>query len=109
MSEQKIKVSSPGKLMIMGEWAVLEDKKCIAMAVDKRIVCEIDDSDEFEINLLDFKKSSKFRIDNDVFLESDDKIFRFAKFAIQECAKNIEINKTFKIKTNGSSEYNFRR
>src|SRR3989338_8196471 len=47
-------VSAPGKLMIAGEWAVLEGSKCIVAAVDKRVHVEIEESDEISVTVDDF-------------------------------------------------------
>jgi len=49
-----IEVSAPGKLMLSGEWSVLEvDIPCIVLAVDERVYCKIEKSDEIELDAPD--------------------------------------------------------
>jgi len=49
-----IEVSAPGKLMLSGEWSVLEvGIPCIVLAVNKRVHCRIEKSDELEFNAPD--------------------------------------------------------
>ncbi len=50
-----MKVSAPGKLMIAGEWAVLEGHACIVTAVNRRVYAEIAESDEISVSIDDFK------------------------------------------------------
>lgn len=49
-----IHISAPGKLMIAGEWAVLEGSKCIVAAVDKRVHVEIEANKEISVAVDDF-------------------------------------------------------
>lgn len=49
-----IEVSAPGKLMLSGEWSILEiGVPCIVLAVNKRVHCKIEKSDELEFNAPD--------------------------------------------------------
>jgi len=49
-----IEVSAPGKLMLSGEWSVLEvGVPCIVLAVSERVYCKIEKSDEIELNAPD--------------------------------------------------------
>jgi len=49
-----IEVSAPGKLMLSGEWSVLEvDIPCIVLAVNERVYCRIEKSDEIELDAPD--------------------------------------------------------
>jgi len=53
-SDEMIEVSAPGKFMLSGEWAVLEvGIPCIVLAVNKRVHCSIEKSDELEFNASD--------------------------------------------------------
>lgn len=55
MHTEKMTIRVPGKLMIAGEFAVLEpDVHCLVMAVDRYIFAEIQASDENRVSLLDF-------------------------------------------------------
>ena len=45
----KIKVSTPGKLMLFGEHAVVYNRPCIVAAVDQRFVVEVEKLDQAEI------------------------------------------------------------
>lgn len=62
----KIKVSAPGKLMLMGEHSVVYSNPCLVASINKRITVEIAKSDQ------DFWPNSKF-------IDSAVKIFRTAK------------------------------
>lgn len=55
----KITVSAPGKLMLLGEYAVLYNKPCLVTAVDKRLYAtvEIIDRPEFQLEAPDVKIS----------------------------------------------------
>jgi len=49
-----IEVSAPGKLMLSGEWSVLEvGVPCIVLAVNKRVYCRIEKSNELEFSAPD--------------------------------------------------------
>jgi len=45
----KVRVSTPGKLMLFGEHAVIYDRPCIVAAVDQRFVVEVEKLDRPEI------------------------------------------------------------
>jgi phosphomevalonate kinase len=49
-----MKISAPGKLMLSGEWSVLEGKPCIILALDKKVSVEIEEKEELTINAPDF-------------------------------------------------------
>ena len=81
----KIKVSAPGKLMLMGEHAVVYNHPCLVTAVDKRLYveAEIIDKNEDEIIAPQVKES------------------RFVLEAIAYFKKQFKINQFVKISTNG--------
>lgn len=63
MLQSKITVSAPGKLMLLGEHAVVYDRPCLVTAVDQRmnLTAEILDDDNFEleapeVKVLNYKK-----------------------------------------------------
>lgn len=49
---ETLRVSAPGKLMLMGEHAVLNDRPCLVTAVDQRMTAQVEPLDEriFELN-----------------------------------------------------------
>jgi mevalonate kinase len=70
--QESFKVSAPGKLMLLGEHAVLHGRRCLVCAVNKRMTVEIKPNNnrkirifselgEFEDDLLDFEIDSRFR------------------------------------------------
>ena len=41
---------APGKLVVLGEYAVLDDAPCLAVAVDSGVGCEVSAADELLIS-----------------------------------------------------------
>ena len=66
--------SAPGKLMISGEWAVLDvGNPCIVAAVNKRVHCEITEGSDIFIEVKNLGLSSKGTYkDGEIILEYDD-------------------------------------
>ncbi len=105
-----IKVSAPGKLMVAGEWAVLEvGNPAIVAAVDKRVFAEIreSDNDYIEITLDDFNiKNKKAVFDGqelsieDVDGEEKEKL-KFIKGAIESALKYLGVCRPFRIRSWG--------
>ena len=57
---EKINVSAPGKLMLAGEWAVLElGVPCIVMAIDKKVTAKMQESKAIAIKAPDLKIEKK--------------------------------------------------
>ena len=79
-----ITVSAPGKLMLSGEWSILEkNTKCIVLAVQQRVYASIQDSNEILVRLKDFGIESKAKIaDNSVEFDNNDSNLTFTKYAI---------------------------
>lgn len=51
-----IHVSSPGRVMISGEWSILEEgNPCVVAAIDKRFHAEVSENDKIRIIIDDFK------------------------------------------------------
>src|SRR3989344_8688780 len=105
-----IHVSSPGKLMIAGEWAVLEPgNPAIVAAVNKRVHCKIETSDKLEIELKDFsiKTSLIFKNNNleftTKFTEEEKEKLIFTKAAIETTLRYLDKYKSFKITTWGEN------
>ncbi|SRR3989344_2710593 len=99
-------VSAPGKLMIAGEWSVLEPgNPCIVAAVDKRVHAEVHKSDKLVIELKDFnKKTTGSFIGGGIKWDSDDKVFAFAKAAVETTLKFLGKTEAFRLVTYGSSD-----
>lgn len=99
-------VSAPGKLMIAGEWSVLEPgNPCVVAAVDKRVHAEVRKSDSLVIELKDFsKKVTGSFVGDGIKWDSDDKVFAFAKAAVETTLKFLGKNEPFKLVTYGSSD-----
>ena len=105
-----IHVSAPGKLMIAGEWAVLEPgNPAIVAAVNKRVHCKILESKRIEIELKDFsiRSSSVFKNNNLEFTtkltEEEKKKSIFTKTAIETTLRYLGKHKSFKIITWGEN------
>jgi len=104
-----IRTSAPLKLVIAGEWAVLEPNSCaIVAAINNRLFCEIESNpkNEIEISLLDFniKEVSAIYKDNElVFTQPLDKktenYIRLTKFVIESALFLFNYFKPFKIRT----------
>ena len=86
----KIKVSAPGKLMLLGEHAVVYGYPCIVTAVDKRLYveAEIIDKKEDEIVTPQVKES------------------RFVLETLAHFREKFKINNYIKITTNGDFSHN---
>ncbi len=87
-----LKVSAPGKLMIAGEWAVLElGNPCIVAAVDKRVYSEIETSGEISVTLPEFGiKNAKGVFSNNEFFWNgnvEEEKLLFTKSAIETAIK----------------------
>lgn len=68
-----MQISSPGKLMLAGEWSVLElGNPCIVLSVNKRVFVEIEESDKITVTIDDFNiKDAKAKfIDGKLVWES---------------------------------------
>lgn len=101
-----MKISAPGKLMISGEWSILENEvPCISAAVDKKVNVEIGQSKEIEFEGNGLNVNAKF-LENKIELFGEDNPKEYFLFVAKACEatlnylkeKNIEIN-NFKIQT----------
>ncbi|MFS0749459.1 phosphomevalonate kinase [Oceanobacillus sp. 1P07AA] len=86
MSKKQITVKAPGKLMIAGEFAVLEPYHELAvMAVNRYVYATITESTDFRLSLEDFGLHDipwSYKADK-VQIQSNDKRFSFVADAIQ--------------------------
>ena len=86
----RIKVSAPGKLMLMGEHAVVYGYPCIVTAVDKRLYVEAEKIDEGE----------------DKIVAPQVKESRFVLESIATFKEKFGISKSVKISTKGDFSHN---
>ncbi len=102
-----IKMSAPGKLMIAGEWAVLESHTCIVAAVNRRVYAEIAENDGINVSLGDFKiKDIKANYADNTLdwinaSEEQAKKLVFTKAAIEAALQYLERRKPFRLRTWG--------
>lgn len=85
MSKRKLTVKTPGKLMVAGEYAVLERyHHLITMAVNRYVYVTIESSEHNMLNLIDYNLTDiHWHFDgHDVFVEHKDERFSFVKEAI---------------------------
>jgi phosphomevalonate kinase len=100
-----ISVSAPGKLMLSGEWSILEENvRCIVLAVQQRVYAEIEQASEYIIKLVDFNISTNASFTGEVLiLDNPDIKLDFTKYAVQSAlmylsAANIPLT-PFKLRT----------
>jgi len=107
-----IHTSAPGKLMIAGEWAVLEGYPCIVAAVNRRVHCQVEEKspdESIEIELTDFSLSAKVLFANNrlTVVSGKDERLRFAIAAVETTLQYMGRAKTFKLVTwNEKTEIN---
>jgi phosphomevalonate kinase len=86
-----ITISAPGKLMLSGEWSILErNTRCIVLAVQQRVYATIQDSERISVRLKDFNIESKAEIkNNSVIFEKEDSKLIFTRYAIDTAIKYL--------------------
>jgi phosphomevalonate kinase len=101
-------ISAPGKLMLAGEWSVLElGNPCIVLSVDKRVHVEIEDSREISVTVDDFNiKDIKAKFVNDKIewvsaSDAEKEKLIFIKGAIETALLYLGNYKPFKIRSWG--------
>ncbi len=102
-----IHVSAPGKLMIAGEWAVLEDSRCVVAAVDRRVHVSAEASKEISVTIDDFGiRDAKAEFDGKKLkwlnASPEDEIrLIFMKGAIETVLQYLGNYKPFRIRSRG--------
>src|SRR3989344_254612 len=101
---KSISVYAPGKIMLSGEWSVLEGAPCLVLAIDRGVTAKISEAEKTEIKLKDFDITTAAAIDGAkiIFGKMDEKL-DFTKHAIETaleyiCAKG-KVPKKFKLET----------
>jgi phosphomevalonate kinase len=104
-----IHISAPGKLFLSGEWAVLEvGNPGIVTAVDKRVHCEIGESDRVSVDIDDFGikglagtfRDGKFSWDRELS-EQERKDTNFIRASIETAIRYLGDWKPFRLHTWG--------
>ena len=102
-----ITISAPGKLMLSGEWSILENGvPSIVLAINKRVYASIKESEEIKVTLKDFgiETRAKLKGIEVVFDNYDDKLV-FTKHAIETALNYIQSKglriKKFELETKG--------
>ncbi len=102
-------VSAPGKLMLAGEWAVLEGNPCIVAAINKRVHSTVEPNGYISVSIDDFGlKDVRFSWDGKnitAINPTDTEKLKFTKEAIEVALRFLKENnqefKPFKIRTYG--------
>lgn len=83
--KESVSVSAPGKLMLLGEHAVIYDKPCLVTAVDQRLSCDIERLSEnnLEINSPDVGIENYSKSVNDLGSGDVEKGAKFIEFAVR--------------------------
>ncbi len=93
-----IAVYAPGKIMLSGEWSVLEGAPCIVLAINKGVHAKISESEFMQIKLKDFNITTGATIDGTkIIFEKENELLSFTKSAI-ETALEYALSKGKKIK-----------
>ncbi len=87
-----ITVSAPGKLMLSGEWSILEKNvRCIVLAVQQRVFAAIRPEERISIHLKDFNLTSRCHYsDGGLSFNIEDGRLIFAKHAIESALRYLE-------------------
>jgi phosphomevalonate kinase len=86
-----IELSAPGKLMLSGEWSVLEKGvPCIVLAVEQRVFATIEVADELIVALEDFQIIAKVELNGEkVKFDKEDKDLHFTAIAMETTIKYL--------------------
>lgn len=84
MSPNKLTVKTPGKLMVAGEYSVLEpNQHLITMAVDRYVYVTIEKSESNRLHLTDFNLTNlHWKYANEIVVESDDERISYVREAL---------------------------
>ena len=109
--QNEIKITAPGKLMLSGEWSILENGvPCIVMAIDQKVSVSISPSNEIEFFAKGTEMKAKAEFLNEKIVlntgEKEKEFFLFVSKSI-EATLNYLIGekvsiKNFSIETNSS-------
>ena len=85
-------ISAPGKLMLSGEWSILEKNvRCIVLAVEQRVFASIRPSEKIKILLKDFNLETTAKIsENSLIFEKQDDKLKFTQYAVNTVIKYLQ-------------------
>lgn len=100
---ETIKVSTPGKLLLMGEHSVVYDGPCLVTAVDQRQFVEISENSEnsLELDCPDVGVNNYSKKIEELTVSPVPKGARFVEFAVKKIFQKYNLEKGLKIKTYG--------
>ncbi|MBI4210834.1 MAG: phosphomevalonate kinase [Candidatus Diapherotrites archaeon] len=88
---KSVTVSAPGKLMLSGEWSVLEGAPCIVLAVDRRVYATASEAKKTTINLEDFYITTDAEIKGTkISFTNDGPRLGFTKHAIEAALEYLK-------------------
>jgi len=106
-----ITVSAPGKLMLLGEHAVVHNRPCLVTAVDQRIEAKITllDKQEFQLEAPDVKINGYKKAMSDLGKGDIPKGAKFVEIAVKNFAQKYGLQKGVKVTTKSefSSQFGF--
>jgi len=99
---KKITVSAPGKLMLLGEYAVVYNRACLVTAIDKRLYAtvEIIDKQEFQLEAEDVRIAEYKKPMSELGKGDIPKGARFAEMTVKN---TLELNSKFLLRHSGKS------
>lgn len=106
---RKVKVSAPGKLMLLGEHAVVWGRPCLVMAVDRRLKISLEKLKEkfLEIEAPSAGIKSYRKNLSELGKNSPPKKPRFVEMAVKNFADKYSLNFGVKIKTEDGPPLNY--
>lgn len=111
MPQNKVTVSAPGKLMLLGEHAVVYDRPCLVTAVDQRmyLIAEVLGNDSFELEAPNVKISNYKKSLSDLGKNEIPKGAQFVEIALKNIAEKYGLQSGLKITTKSefSSQFGF--
>ncbi|MFC1647162.1 mevalonate kinase [Patescibacteria group bacterium] len=98
---KKVSVSAPGKLMLLGEHAVVYDRPCIVTAVDQRLIVKIEKTSKgrFEFESSDVNISNHSKYLTEIGTGEIPRGAKFVELAIKNTYDKFGLKEGLKIKT----------
>lgn len=107
----RMTVSAPGKLMLLGEHAVVYNHPCLVTAVDQRMktIVEVLDSQEFQLEAPDVKVEGYKKVLSELGIGDIPKGAQFVEIAIKNIAEKHPLKTGLRVTTNSefSSQFGF--